>query len=221
MYFNLKDLFIKKDETEAGQETPVEAAKVAPMTFSNTNGSPTMTPSSLGSVSTEVLNKVVEMYQKGFDALNLPGPDFWEFYTVVTKTPNPTAETYQTAFMMLGTMADLPKNKLVEHGGYYVTKINEQHKAFAAQGNQKIADLLAKKDTEESQLKSEEATISQQIQELQKRLVNTQQNLRGVEAKYQVEHSQLVETVSANDAAKDHILGRITAVIDGIKTNIK
>ena len=115
-----KDLFIVSDENEKANETP-QAETVKPTT---TTKFPTSTPqveesgSILGvfgfgksehevatpspmptaSVSNEHMEKALELYQKGFDSLNQPGYDFYEFYQAVMQAGPTNPQIYAMAF---------------------------------------------------------------------------------------------------------------------------
>jgi hypothetical protein len=137
------------------------------------------------------IDKISEMYEKGFENLNQDGYDFFEYLKSVAETDHsPTA--YKMAFTMGKTMKkDLSPETLIEQSKFYLTKIDEVYKGYKAQGEKIQAELLNKKSQEESSLKSEVSRLENEIKQKQKELSEKQSVLSGMDRNYSVQMEDL------------------------------
>jgi polyhydroxyalkanoate synthesis regulator phasin len=241
-----KDLFIKNDETA---EKPKTTAPVSAPVHSNTNlkfpnateqASPAVfgdsspstptpsfsytptTPVNTGGVTSEALNKALEIYQKGFDSLNQPGFDFYEFYQSVTNAGVTNPQIYSMAFSMANGMdKTVTKEKLVQQGEFYINEITKQYDDFVAQGNGKKQEIESQKTHENQSLVNELDLMNQQMESLKTQIEDSKRKLADIGTKYDPQISAIVDKLSANSLAKDKIISSIEQVKQGILTNLK
>jgi len=141
----LKDLFFVSDDSKNEQKNDAtHQASIPNVTkfpsvntnTTDTNISTTPTNNFSTGVSNEHLQQTLELYQNGFDSLNQPGYDFYEFYQSVVKTGPTNPQVYQMALTMANVVdKTLTKDKLIEQAGFYTTEINKVYSSFDEKGN--------------------------------------------------------------------------------------
>jgi len=241
-----KDLFIVSDENEKANETPqTETAK--PNTTATTkfptstpqveeSGSilsvfgfgkhdhevsmPTPTPTA--SVSNEHLEKALELYQKGFDSLNQPGYDFYEFYQAVMQAGPTNPQIYTMAFTMASAMdKTISKDRLVQQSDYYLTEIEKVYNDYVSKGNAKREDLLAQKKHENESLVGELSLLRQQLEAITTQIADRENKLSVIDVKYSPMIGEVEGKIAANQMAKTKVVQSIEQVKQGIINNLK
>lgn len=239
-----KDLFIVSDENEKANETP-QAETVKPTT---TTKFPTSTPqveesgSILGvfgfgksehevatpspmptaSVSNEHMEKALELYQKGFDSLNQPGYDFYEFYQAVMQAGPTNPQIYAMAFTMATAMdKTISKDRLVQQSDYYLTEIGKVYNDYVAKGTAKREDLLAQKKHENESLVGELSLLRQQLEAITTQIADRENKLSVIDVKYAPMVGDVESKISANEIAKNKVVQSIEQVKQGIINNLK
>ena len=237
-----KDLFIVSDENEKANEPKQDV--VAPTT--STTKFPTSTPTSedsgglLGafgfgksetptpqptmttSVSNEHLKATLELYQKGFDSLNQPGYDFYEFYQAIMQAGVTNPQVYQMALTMASAMdKTITKDKLVQQSEFYVAEINKVYNDYNSKGVAKKQDLLAQKQHENESLVNELSLLRQQMEAIKTQIADKENKLSVIDVKYAPMISEVDSKIGANEMAKNQIVQSIEQVKNGIINNIK
>lgn len=199
-----------------GAQTAVATAPSAPAT-------PTMNiPPQTNPACQPHLEKILEMYDKGFEGLNKPGYDFFEFYKAVITAGVDNPAVYPMALTMAQTMdGSVNKDKLVSESDFYVTEINKVHTSYVESGNSKKSQLIGKKDSERSQLSKELDNLRMQLEAITNQINITQENLNNIDNKYADDLLEVDCKLMANDVAKDRILASIEKVKQGLINNVK
>lgn len=235
---NLKGYFINSDET-ATDKTKKETPKVKPkVQFPSENtdnasegqstntfnfGNSSFAPqNNSAQVDEEHLNKALEVYQNGFDSLNQPGYDFYEFYQSVVQGGIGNPQIYKMAFTM-GTAMDktITKDKLIQQSDYYLTEINKVYDDYVSKGNDKRGQLVEQKNHENQSLLGELDLMKQQLEALKTQIQDRQNKLSSIDGKYQPKIAEIDSKLSANDMAKDKVVQSIEQVKQGIISNLK
>lgn len=184
---------------------------------------PTYVPTPIVNVSVtqDQIDKAYAIYEKGFDSLNMPGYDFYEFFKMVLAGGIDNAPIYAMAFAM-GKSADssITKEALVAKADYYLDEINKVYENFTSQGNAKKQEILGQKSSENQQLVSNVELIQQQIESLHIQLTDSQNKLKAIDSKYATAIGEMDAKLSANSLAKDKIVGSITTVKNGLINNV-
>ena len=160
----LKDLFIVSDEnaneqpkqevvkpTTSATKFPTSETTEEPSSIFSAFGfgkteTPTPAPSMPTQVSNEHLEKAFELYQKGFDSLNQPGYDFYEFYQAVMQAGPTNPQIYAMALTMASAMdKSITKDKLVQQSEFYLAEINKVYQDYNSKGLSKKQDLTSQK----------------------------------------------------------------------------
>jgi len=177
---------------------------------------------SANQVSDEHLSKALELYQNGFDSLNQPGYDFYEFYQTVTNGGAQNAQVYPMAFAMGSAMEKtISKEKLVQQADFYVAEIIKQYNDFVAKGNSKKDELINQKSSENQSLLSELDMLKQQQEAIAIQIKDRETKLSAIGSKYEPKIGEIDSKLAANDLAKNKVVQSIEQVKQGIINNIK
>ena len=226
--FNWKSLFIndnsgkednssnKNDSSNSLKEFPTSVNAGKPKAF------PTQAPTQTSSLNQKTLESVLEMYEKGFDSLNLPGYDFYEFFKSIMAIDPDNSQAYVMAYTMAQSMDNkLSKETLVSKSHFYVSEIGKVHNEYEIQGTQKKADIVSVQKNEKLSLTNEISELQNKIKTFQKDLDSKARLLGSIDSKYSSKIVEIEDKLTANNIAKDTILNTINKVVLGIKNYIK
>lgn len=234
-----KDLFIVSDENEKANEQPKKEVVTPTTTKFPTSETPqehtgsilgafgfgkteTVTVPTPTQVSNEHLQKAVELYQNGFDSLNQPGYDFYEFYQAVMQAGPTNPQIYAMALTMASAMdKSITKDKLIQQSEFYLAEINKVYQDYNAKGLAKKQDLTAQKQHENESLVGELSLLRQQLEAIQTQIADRENKLSVIDVKYAPMMVEVESKLSANDMAKEKIVQSIEQVKNGIINNIK
>lgn len=238
-----KDLFIVSDETST--DKPTETAKQSASTTkfptaattevpaASTYSFPTAetttptfttvaTPVFTSAPSSEYLNKALEVYQKGFDSLNQPGFDFYEFYQSVASGGIDNPAVYAMAFQMASAMdKSISKTSLTQQADFYLGEIQKVYEDFVTKGQAKRQEVESLKINENQSLTNELNDMRNQLEALKTQIEDRTRKLSAIDSKYNPQLSEIDSKLAANTMAKDRILGSIQTVKQGINNNVK
>jgi hypothetical protein len=240
----LKDLFIVSEENSENKpvqepvkqsapsttkfpssEPKVEAPTTSAFSSFGFGSSPTPTPTptyQATNVSNEVLAKTLEMYEAGFDSLNQPGYDFYEFFKAVMAGGIDNPAIYGMAFGMGSAMdKSITKDKLLMQSDFYITEINKVYNDYVAKGNGKRQEVINQKNHENESLVGELNLMRQQLEQLQVQISDRENKLSVIDSKYGPVLAEVETKIAANDLAKQKIVGSIEQVKNGIINNLK
>jgi hypothetical protein len=166
------------------------------------------------------MDKIMSLYDQGFDGLNLDGYDFYEFFKgIISNADNP--QMYGMALTMAkGIDSNVSKEKLLEQSQYYINEINKVHTQYSLNGSQKNEEQLKLKAAEESTLTLALTNIDNEIARLTAEKASKESALKTIDTKYADEIEEIQCKIMANDMAKDRIVGSIMKVVNGIKNNL-
>lgn len=223
---SVKENTIKFPTSETSKPLNVEKPKKT-NTFDfgfDTSSKPAPTvfvPSTNISVTEEQIEKAYTIYQNGFDSLNQPGYDFYEYYKMVLAGGIENAPIYAMAFAMgKSTDATITKESLISKADFYLDEINKVYNNFASQGNNKKQEIIGQKTQENQLLLSEVESIKEQIESLKIQLSDREHKLSVIDTKYSTAINDVDTKLMANSIAKDKIVGNIETVKNGIINNV-
>ena len=125
------------------------------------------------------------MYEKGFSSLNQKGYDFFEYFKAVQAAGSDNPATYKMAFTMgKGMDENISKDSLVNQADYYLGKIEETHKSYVQQGQERKNTLTSQKSSEKSKLTTDVGNILQQIEALKAQKEQKESQLAMIDSKY-------------------------------------
>lgn len=235
---DFKKYFVKDDE-DSNENSPQEAVKPTTKFPSSEPKTETPSTSSFGfgsnptptyqaptyqapTVSNEIFAKTLEMYEAGFDSLNQPGYDFYEFFKAVMAGGVDNPSIYGMAFGM-GVAMDktITKDKLLMQSDYYITEINKVYNEYVTKGNGKRQEVINQKNHENESLVGELNLMRQQLEQLQVQIADRENKLSVIDSKYGPILVEVEAKITANDMAKQKIVGSIEQVKNGITNNLK
>ena len=228
--FNWKALFVNDANTSEEKHTknPVSSGTSFPdndgsshkFPETSVNGRPSI-PTSTQEIDNSVLGKIVDMYESGFESLNRPGYDFYEFFKAIKAVGSNDPSMYKMAFTMAkGVDPKISKATLLEQSDFYIKEIDKVHQQYQSKGNSKKDQIQAGLKTKKKTLATEIVDREKQIIKLQTEIGKKKNELQSVDSELLTEVSGVDQKIVANDMAKAKILDTITNVVDGIKNNL-
>ncbi|WP_158975193.1 hypothetical protein [Cellulophaga sp. L1A9] len=227
--FNWKSLFVNDGAQKATTSKPEEKIDFPSEPVASTTKFPettraTPTPQrqvDSSSIDNSVLNSVIDMYESGFESLNLPGYDFYEFFKAIKAVGSNDPNVYKMAYTMAQSVdPKVTKDSLLDGANFYIKEINDVHEKYHSKGN-------AKKEEFQSNLSHQRTTLSKEVSELEKQILQLQtqasdkkNQLDALDNGTSSEMAEIEQKIVANDIAKTKILEIITTVADGIKINL-
>lgn len=223
--FNWKGLFINDEISEEKNTT-----ETPPQSQSRSNSFPESSkpvskfpeqPPKATLVSDTVLNTIVEMYESGFDSLNKPGYDFYEFFKAIKAVGSNDPSIYKMALTMAqGVDQSVTKDTLLTQADFYINEIEKVHKQYQTQGNAKRTSILSEQKAKKDTLNIEISDLEKKLIEIQNQISVKKDLLQSLDADIMSEVSEIDQKIVANDKARSKILEAIVVVVNGIKSNI-
>jgi hypothetical protein len=233
-----KDLFIVSDE-KTDEKPKVEPVQQSATKFPTSETEDTSsifsafgfgkgeqaaptTPTTPTQVSNEHLEKALELYQKGFDSLNQPGYDFYEFYQAVVQAGATNPQIYAMAYTMATAMdKSISKDRLIQQSDFYLSEIEKVYNDYQSKGGSKKTDLLAQKQHENESLVGELSLLKQQLEAITTQIADKENKLSVIDVKYAPMLGEVEGKLAANEIAKTKIAQSIEQVKQGIINNLK
>lgn len=213
---NVQSTFKNKFPTSGPIETPTKVETKAE-TVTATETMAEITPDNPACA--PHLDKIMKLYEDGFDGLDMDGYDFYEYFQMVVQAGINNGAAYNMAFTMGKTMG-ATKESLIEQAQFYIDEINKVHQHYVDNGTVKKESALKTKGEEESTLNSELMDINNEIARLNTLKAQKESALSSIDAKYSPQITEIECKLMANDMARERILGTINTVVNGIKSNI-
>lgn len=164
------------------------------------------------------MQAILAQYEKGFDSLNLPGYDFFEFFNAVMLTDPNNPQVYEMAFTMGKSMdPTLTKEKLIKDGQYYLDELCKVHNTFKGEGQLALDKILEKKRLAGSELSTRIESLSAQIDNLTRELNTAKTEAQSLDTTFQPQITEIECKLKANDIAKDTLVNKINLVKNNIK----
>jgi hypothetical protein len=168
--------------------------------------------------------EVLKVYEKGLESINMPGYDFFEFYTAIQAVDDSTGSSYTMAFKMAKTLdTSITPNKMIQDAEFYLSKIKEVYQQYKTQGSSKQGSLENEKKSLEKKIELEMNNYNKEIEQLKVRiqeLENLNQNkmkeLSQLPEQFNSKIESIKEKLSANDKAFQVSVSRIENVKNGI-----
>lgn len=221
--FNWKGLFIN-DEGNSNSQSSNETSTSSASFPEEKKSTSTKFPDKVSmptDVDNSVLGTVVEMYEAGFESLNQPGYDFYEFFKAIKAVGSNDASVYKMAFTMAkGVDSKVTKASLLEQSRFYIKEIDKVHQQYQKRGGAKKTQIQDGLKFKKETLSNEISQLEKQILELQTKVSDKKNQLQSIDSNLITDVSEIEQKIVANDLAKTKILATITGVVDGIKNNL-
>ncbi|AIY12787.1 hypothetical protein [Cellulophaga baltica] len=227
--FNWKSLFVNDENasttTTSKSEEKIDFPNEPTPTSSSTqfpqSSAPQRSQVTSTNIDNAILNSVIEMYESGFESLNLPGYDFYEFFKAIKAVGSNDPNVYKMAFTMAQSVdAKVTKESLLDGANFYIKEINDVHEQYHTKGNAKKEEFQSSLLHQKETLSTEIAELEKQILQLQTQASDKKNQLNALENGTSTEMTDIEQKITANDIAKTKILEIITTVADGIKINL-
>ena len=220
--FNWKGLFINDENASKENTSEIVTPETSSDSFpesSSTSKFPEYIPKTT-TVSNETLSTIIEMYESGFDSLNKPGYDFYEFFKAIKAVGTNEPSIYKMALTMAKSVdSTVTKKKLLTEADFYIKEIEKVHKQYKNQGTTKKNQILSNQKTKKNALSTEISALEKQLMEIQNQISVKKNQLQSFDTNL-TDLSAIDQKIMANDAAKAKILETIVTVVNGIKNNL-
>lgn len=220
--FNWKGLFV--NDEGASKEKAVETTTEKTTSFPSETNSNTKFPEQTSmptSIDNSVLGSVIEMYEAGFESLNKPGYDFYEFFKAIKAVGSNDSSVYKMAYTMASSVdSNVTKASLLEQSDFYIKEIDKVHQQYQSKGSSKKTQILSGLKTKKKTLTTEVSQLEKQILQLQTQISNKKNELLSIDSNLVTDVAEIEQKIVANDLAKTKILDTIGAVVQGIKNNL-
>ncbi|WP_062057604.1 hypothetical protein [Aquimarina longa] len=225
--FNWKGIFINEETSEeekSKEKVSISKPSSSTTSFPESSKSVSKFPDHTSKstvVSDSVLNTIIEMYESGFESLNKPGYDFYEFFKAIKAVGSNDPSVYKMALTMAQSVeSGITKNSLLSQADFYINEIEKVYKQYQSQGNAKKSKILNDQKTKKDLLDKEISDLEKQLLEIQNQISIKKNKLQSLDANQMSEVSNIDQKIAANDIARSKILETIVTVVDGIKSNI-
>ena len=226
--FNWKGLFINEEEG-AKQSLPQQPEKKESKPRASTTSFPEPkapiskfpeNPPRPISVKDSILTSILELYESGFESLNKPGYDFFEFFKAISAVGSNDPQVYKMALTMAqGVDKKVTKDTLLTEADYYIAEIEKVYKQYDAQGNSKKSQLLQDQKSKKESLLAEITGLEKKLIDIQNQISAKKNELQSQDINIKSEIVEIDQKIMANNAARQKILETIMTVVDGIKNN--
>lgn len=167
------------------------------------------------------MQKVMEMYEEGFNSLNQTGYDFYEYFKAVLKGGVTNPLVYQMALQMAqGMDSTVTKETLITQSDFYVKELEKVFNSYVSEGVGKKNSTIIEKEKESKELSESLTNIDKEIKKLTQEKEQKEEALRGIEGKYAPIIQEIDCKLLANETARNTLVGSIKSVVQGITTNI-
>lgn len=216
--FNWKGLFINDGNTSEITVPDTSATNSFPETSSSSKFPEHTTKTT--TISNDTLSGIIEMYESGFNSLNQPGYDFYEFFKAIKAVGTNEPSIYKMALTMAKSVdTKVSKKTLLSEADFYIKEIEKVHKQYQSQGAKKKNQILSNQKTQKTTLSSEISALEKNLLEIQNQISVKNNQLQSLDNS-STDLSDIDQKIMANDAAKSKILETIVTVVDGIKNNL-
>ncbi|WP_055445780.1 hypothetical protein [Lacinutrix mariniflava] len=227
--FSWKGLFLNEEGNEnKTPEREMPKSNASSNTFpeskstvaSSASRFPESTANAVVGVNDAVLQKIIEMYESGFESLNKPGYDFYEFFKAIKAVGSNDPSIYKMALTMASSVDEsVSKASLLKQADFYIEEIEKVHKKYKIQGAAKKDQILGSQKAEKSTLTTEISSLEKQLMEIQHQISTKKNQLQAITSNSS-DVIDIDQKIMANDTAKSKILETILQVVDGIKNNL-
>lgn len=232
-----KDLFINNENSTEDKKEVVQEKTTTTFASKFPSSGPTAEPTVAAPVARPVatsaaitpdnpacaphMDKIMGLYENGFESLNMAGYDFYEYFQAVVQTGVNNPAMYAMALTMAQSMdKTVTKETLISQSQFYIDEINKVYNGYVENGDSKRKSLLAAKSNEETTLTNELSGINNEIARLTQMKITKEAELTTIDGKYSPEITDVECKSMANDIAKERIIATITTVVDGINKNL-
>lgn len=168
------------------------------------------------------MDKILALYEKGFNNLNKPGYDFFEFFKAVTSGGISNPQIYSMAITMgLSLDPTVTKEKLLADAQYYLDEIEKVFNGYVENGNMKRTETINLMNSERETLSSDLSALRARAAEIASEIAQKESALSEIDNKYKPTLDDIDCKLMANDLAKNRLVESITTVKNGITNNLK
>ena len=173
-------------------------------------------------ISKNDLDKFEKHFDKLFDQVNLPGPDYFEFWKMMEtlEAHIPDEKSRISAVYASLAIQGITKQKLLETAEVYKQAVEKDKFAFIGAVNQKNdAEVLTRKNTLQT-LEKKIADHAALIQKLTAEISESQVKITAIKTEVAEEENKIANSKSSYNTACDALLSKITSDIEKIKTTL-
>lgn len=215
--FSWKSLFINENTNDSDKKEIVIPSNL-PQEDTHFPIDSSITKKNKTAIENPFIDEILEVYENGFNSLNIEGFDFFEMYKSVISVGVINPQSYHMAFTMGKTIkSDLTKELLLEKSEFYLDEIDKVYQKYDATGRSRKNDLDMAITRDKVNLSKRISDLDEQILELQKELEKKKKELSQIDITNVIQYNEIQMKIEANDFAKKKIIDSINIVVAGIK----
>lgn len=227
---DFKSLFINSDENEKPKQKevvntgfrsmPTSSPSIPTQSFGGVTSSPQ--PISTDSESQKILETIKKTYENGFESLNKPGYDFYEYFKSIKSINGTSSDHYMMAFTLgKSMMENLSSESLSTDGQFYLDELNKAYTSFDNEGKFALGKLSSSRDEEKKEITKNIDSLHEQITQLQLQLDEQTLKFNSIDMKFEKQMNDTQLKLQINDQVKNELTNEIGMVITNIKNFIK
>lgn len=215
--FDWKSLFFNEENEKPKNKEVIPSMLPKEDTRFPTESNVTNIQNNQNQINNPFINEILDVYQKGFDSLNLENFDFFELYKSVVAVGVSNPQSYHMAFTMGRTIkSDLSKEFLLEKSKFYLDEIEKVYAKYDSTGKARKKDLEMEITRNKVNLSKSISDLESQINELQKELLSKKTELSKIDSLNNDQFNEIELKIEANNYAKNKIIESINIVVSGI-----
>lgn len=181
----------------------------------------TATATKSAAKNTDELNKFEEHLQDVFKKANLPGPDYYEFISMISNMGIDDNIAFPAAFKGLQSQGGLTKESLISTAKQYISIIQKDNENFNAAINDKIIGDVQNKKKNLSDAEKDIEKKKETIQKLSDEIAQQTIDISNLKSDIEIQETKATEKLSNYKIACTTKIDEINNNIEKIKTLIK
>lgn len=168
------------------------------------------------------LDKFEKHFEELFDKVNLPGPDYYEFWkmmeTLEAAVPDETVR--MTAVFSTLKIQGLSKEMLVSSAEKYLQVLDKDKLEFQNAVNTKVLGEIEGRKSSVEELEKKNTSNAEMIQNLTKEINDNQQKITALKKEVIDEEAKINNNKNGYNIACDAMLAKLSTDIQKIKTSL-
>ncbi|MBC7888224.1 MAG: hypothetical protein H7Z13_10055 [Ferruginibacter sp.] len=168
------------------------------------------------------LDKFEKHFEELFDKVNLPGPDYYEFWKMMEalEAAVPDETVRMNAVFSTLKIQGLSKEMLIDSAEKYLQVVDKDKQEFQNAVNTKVLGEIEGRKASMAELEKRNNTNNEMIQKLTKEINENQQKITSLKKEVIDEEAKINSNKNGYNIACDAMLAKLSGDIQKIKTSL-